>query len=154
MKEIKLTQGKIAVVDDSDFDQVNQFKWYAVKDKRRWYAKRTVKEGSKNLFLHQFLFRGLKGIDHRDGNGLNNRRDNLRPATKSQNQANQPKCRKSSSRFKGVFYRRDNGKWRSILGLNGRLVHLGQFDCEEDAALAYNGAAKLFFGEFARLNAV
>jgi hypothetical protein len=146
-KRIPLTQGKFAIVDDADYDSVSRFNWYAERHKRRWYARRQM-DGKKQR-LHQFILSGVKSIDHRDGDGLNNTRQNLRPASRSQNGANQKKIR-GSSRFKGVFWHLK--KWQVSIHADQKSIYLGRFDKETTAAKAYDAAAKFYFGEFARLN--
>lgn len=149
MKEIQLTQGKVALVDDEDFDRVNQFKWYAAESRGRVYAGRQANK--KTVFMHCFLA-GQTGIDHKDGNGLNNQRDNIRLATKSQNQHNRRKLLKGSSVFKGVCWDDKSRAWRSSIRVNQTQVYLGIFECEIDAAHVYDYVARIYFGEFARLN--
>lgn len=95
---------------------------------------------------------GGVGVDHRDHNGLNNQRKNLRKATQSQNNGNLRKTPGRSSQFKGVSFRRDRGCWKSQIRFHGQLHFLGLFDCEKLAARAYDCAARQFFGEFALLN--
>ena len=156
MKEIPLTQGKVALVDDEDFDRVNQFKWQAARANRNWYAIRGIRiPGKKNstIRMHCFIL-GIKKIDHRNTNGLDNQKENLRPATDSQNQANRRKQLGTSSKFKGVSFFKKKGKWHSDIYVSKQRISLGYYEQEEHAALAYNGAAKLFFGEFARLNQI
>ena len=152
MKEIPLTQGKVAIVDDQDYDWLNQWKWSATWCKSKggkilWYAVRA--EGPRRSVTHIYMHRAIaaKGstlrVDHRDGDGLNNQRHNLRLATASQNGANKVKSLKPcSSRFKGVFRDKSKGKW---------VVHL-YFEDEVEAARAYDAAARLRFGEFACTN--
>lgn len=92
-------------------------------------------------------------VDHRDGDGLNNQRHNLRIATSSQNQGNQCKTQGRTSRFKGVSWAKRHGKWVAQIQVKRRSKNLGYFRREEEAAAAYDQAALRFFGEFARLNA-
>lgn len=153
MKTIPLTQNKVALVDDEDFDRVSAFKWHAQKS-RKWrnYAKRNILRadgGQTTQCLHQFLMPGVKSIDHRDGNGLNNCRDNLRPATNQQNQRGfKHKRIGASSRFRGVCWHSEHQKWGSYISVSGKRLHLGYFLDEELAAKAYDCAARRFFGEF------
>jgi hypothetical protein len=91
-------------------------------------------------------------VDHRDGDGLNNMRSNLRFATSRQNAMNRSKWKSSDSRFKGVH--RDGKRWRAIITLGGKRIHLGCFASDEEAALAYNDAALANYGEFAKLNVI
>lgn len=157
MKEIQLTQGKIALVDDEDFDRVNQLKWCAqcIHTRKGWRAISNaprVQGRGRTLYMHRFLVPGQIQIDHKDGNGLNNQKSNLRPATPSQNAANQRKLSKSSSVFKGVKWHRTGHCWQAQIGVNGAYVYLGVYASEADAAHVYDYAARIYFGEFARLN--
>ena len=148
----KLAAGRVALVDDADYDLVMQYRWHVreyVKPngaKFGPYARTHLRD--RHIYLHN-LITGRLYIDHADGDGLNCRRDNLRGATYSQNAANRgPQC----GRFKGVDLYRARGKWRARINADGREHHLGYFDDEEDAARAYDSAAKVLHGVFARLN--
>ena len=153
MKEIPLTQGKVALVDDADFERINQFKWFARRTKTNWYAVRSVWKGTPPIiYMHRFIMDVAEQIDHADGNGLNNQRSNLRPATPSQNHANITRLTQNTSGFRGVTRHRKNGKWQAQIKSQKRFLYIGTFDEKEHAALAYDGAAEVFFGEFARLN--
>lgn len=155
MKSIKLTQGKRAWVDDQDFEQVNAFIWHAFFDGYNWYALTNVKKPNGRygtLGMHRFIFKSSGKVDHRDGNGLNNCRSNLRKATTSENQINTRKRRNCTSRFKGVCWRKDAGKWQAQIGRRDIKRSLGVFDNELDAAHAYDLAAKQFYGTFAKPN--
>lgn len=159
MKLIPLTQGKFSMVDDSDFDRLNQFKWYAVKDKKSWYAK-TYVDGNVIPMHRMVLELNDNKIfpDHIDHNGLNNQRNNLRIATKYQNQVNRTAT--GRSKYLGVFINTSKYKdktyiyWQSCIQKDGVKEHLGCFKKEEDAALAYNKRASELFGEFANLNII
>jgi hypothetical protein len=91
-------------------------------------------------------------VDHKDGNGLNNCRGNLRPCTQAQNLRNQSKSLGLSSQFKGVSWFKPVRKWRAYVSLNGKQHSLGYYDCEVEAAQAYDWSAQIYFGEFAKLN--
>ena len=163
VKVIPLTQGKVALVDDEDFEVVSAFKWHAHRGRRLrtpdvFYVRRTInfyKEGKKQTrhqFLHQFLLGIRTGIDHEDGDGLNNQRSNLRPVNESQNAAKKERLPGSSSRFRGVTWNRQCRRWQSGIKVNNKGIYLGLFESEERAALAYDAAATIHFGAFARLN--
>lgn len=157
MKEIPLTSGKVALIDDEDFERVTRFKWFAHKICGIWYAARWFRDengDSKQVGLHVFLIPDSVQVDHKNGNGLDNQKHNLRPATASQNSANRRKRSGVSSRYKGVSWINRQQSWRASIGFMGSHVHLGNYDCEEDAAVSYNHAALAFFGEFARINSV
>jgi hypothetical protein len=154
VKEIPLTQGKVALVDDSDFEWLNQWKWHASKNRHTFYAQRTHRrtDGSRtSLRMHAIISGGL-GFDHADGDGLNNRRGNLRVASGTQNQGNKRKQAGCSSRFKGVAWYKASKLWEAAIHKLGKRSNLGRFANEEDAARAYDKAAREYFGEFARLN--
>lgn len=155
MKEIPLTQGKVALVDDADYLRLSQFKWCAIKKRNTFYAIRTATiapKKEKRVYLHREVLGVSVRVDHQDGNGLNNRRGNLRVATSLQNMQNRRKITPKSSAYKGVSLSR--GKWRSRITIAGTLTTLGSFLSEQDAALAYNEAAKKNFAEFANLNLI
>ena len=154
MKEIKLSQGQVALVDDHDFEWLNQWRWYAYRGVYSYYAIRDVYINKKyvHIRMHRLIL-GASGkilIDHKDRNGLNNQRDNLRLCNNSQNCVN--KCKKKGSNtYKGVStYHK---KWRAYISFNKKWHHLGYFTSEIEAAKAYNEAAKIYHKEFANLNA-
>jgi hypothetical protein len=156
MKTIPLTQGQFALVDDADYAAVSAFKWCALRDRRNVYAVRGVKKspGVRTLLrLHSFLMPGIPQIDHRDGNGLNCQRDNLRPATGSQNaRAARRKQIGRSSAFRGVSWDKAEDCWRARIWVGGRNLSLGCFVKEDEAAQAYDRASRQHFGEFAAPN--
>lgn len=162
MKKVPLSKGYVAVVDDDDFDWVSQWKWTAQETVKpgKVYAVRYTKGGRlhrRRVRMHRELI-GVNDpnleVDHRDNNGLNNTRENLRVATKSQNQQNREKTPGCSSRFKGVRLHRynTNRPWGAYIRAAGKLKLLGYFSIEEEAAAAYNSAAASLFGDFASLN--
>ncbi len=149
---IPLTQGKFAVVDDADYEWLSQWKWTAQRTPHGFYAIR--QEKGKLVLMHRLINDTPEGFgtDHRDGDGLNNRRLNLRTATQLQNMMNRKGKRGGTSKFKGVWADpnpRNRKLWRSAIRLNGRLKYLGRFATEEEAGAAYATAAKHHFGEFA-----
>lgn len=155
-RTISLTQGKVAIIDAADFERINQWKWHAVFKKHRdtWCAARTVRNGKKcrTVLMHRVILVAPDGmdVDHRDGDGLNNRRSNIRVATKQQNNFNKAIQRNSSSGRKGVSWNASCSKWHAYISVNRRKIYLGLFIDKEDAAKAYEDAAKAFAGEFTR----
>lgn len=156
MKSIALTQGKVAVVDDADFEFLSQFKWYAMRNGQTFYAMKALWEDRKrrHTAMHRLLLQVPDDIevDHVDGDGMNNTRINLRPCTRSQNVHNKKKMSGATSRYKGVYWNKRDKRWVAHIRGEGKLLHLGYFISEREAALAYNWAATKYFGEFARLN--
>ena len=143
------------VVDEADYGLVEAAgPWHLSICDGKWYARRPVRGGDGSVRwqgMHTFLT-GWPLVDHIDGDGLNNRRSNLRPATPSQNNANRRKSRQNTSGFKGVSYYHRTSRWRAYVGVDGKAIHLGYFDTAIDAARAYDAAALEHFGEFARIN--
>lgn len=145
-----------AIIDASDYDLIRKFHWSGKFD--RWgncYARTSTGQQNKTLFMHRLLMNAQPGerIDHRNGDTLDNRRENLRLATNAQNVRNQKVHRdKQTSKFKGVYFRKDTQKYQAQIMCMGRKINLGQFPDEESAALVYDQNARKLFGEFARLN--
>jgi len=148
-KEIPLTQGKVALVDDDDFEELSKHKWYP---NTRGYAWANIR--GKNTLMHRLLMGdiGKRQVDHINGNKLDNRKSNIRPCTQSENNANTGKNKKNTSGYRGVIYRKDICLWRAYLGLNGERISLGHYETPQAAARAYYAAARVAFGEFARPN--
>lgn len=157
MKLIGLTKGFFAIVDDEDFDQVNQFKWRAfdLPNRTTVYACRevTVRRKRSFILMHRFIM-GFhhKEIDHKDGDGLNNMRGNLRPCIHLNNGSNRKLGRNNTSGFKGVSFHKGIGKWQAVVKVNFKPKYLGVFDSPKEAALVYDAAAIKHFGEFAKTN--
>lgn len=154
----KYARGRVALVDPEDFDLVMQYRWY-VKETARprrpdgpYATANPYRNGRQRMVYMHNLIMGQIGIDHIDGNGLNNRRSNLRPATSSQNGANRSPVQRHSSQFKGVSWYSPLGKWKASIRHNGRTRHLGYFHDEVKAAKVYDAAAREAFGEYARPN--
>ena len=144
--------GRVALVDEADYETVGGYRWYVAQYKRvdgtlgAIYAQTS---GSRKM--HR-LITGYALTDHINRNGLDNRRCNLRPATKAQNRANSSKQAGSSSRFKGVVRYGTAGKWRALIAHGGRVVSLGYYVSDVDAARAYDVAAIAYWGPFAGTN--
>lgn len=157
---VPLTKNMSAIVDASDAMGTIQHNWVALmgaKDGSLWYADRAGKRNGKAI--HDLMHRRILGIedgaikvDHRNGNGLDNRRTNLRASTRSQNLGNRKKNRNGSSKFKGIHWNKKLKKWRATIRVNGEQFSLGCYAQEIDAALAYDRAAREKWGEFARVN--
>lgn len=144
----------LCYIDTSDYPLVKDYRWRAHVRRtksRTVYAHAWKKDIT--IKMHRLLFPEAESVDHRDGNGLNNRRSNLRAATSSQQAQNSPKQLLTSSKFKGVSARQHRG-FRAYITVNRKQIHLGIFDSEIEAAIAYNKAAVERFGTFARLNDV
>lgn len=156
MKRIKLTQGKVALVDDADYKWLNRWRWYARKGRSSFYVTRSIGNRPNNTMMqmHRIIMKAKKGqeIDHRDGNGLNNQKSNLRFCTHGQNKMNCVKKVNSSSKYKGVYWHQPSGKWIARINLNKKRFHLGSFDSEYKAACVYDEKAKELFKEFAKPN--
>lgn len=154
--KIPLTQGYVALVDPQDYGLVSAFKWQANVQRRKnrvtVYATRRVWKSGKQetISMHGFIV-GYPRPDHMDGDGLNNQRNNLRPATRSQNMANS-RTIQGSSVFKGVSRNKRSGRWAAYIKIDRIKRHIGMFGSEIDAATAYNLIAYELFGDFCRLN--
>jgi hypothetical protein len=154
MKEIALNNNMVAMVDDEDFEYLNQFSWRGFQRNNTWYAERTDRSTPirKTVYMHREIagVAGSMKVDHKDRNGLNNTKENLRVCTNSQNCRNRVKSKSNTTGYKGVG--KHYGKFSACIGLNNKNIHLGVFDTKEEAARAYDEAAKKFHGDFARLN--
>ncbi|MFA5567999.1 MAG: HNH endonuclease [Trueperaceae bacterium] len=155
-REIPLTQGMVALIDNQDFDLVRAIRWFAIPTRMKtpkWYAWGYVGRGAhgrRRVSMHRLILQPNDGleVDHINGDSLDNRRVNLRPATRSQNLANRPSSSKSG--YRGVFLRK--GRYDARIAWGGKIICLGRFDAAEDAARAYDEAAWRRSGEFSRLN--
>ncbi len=154
VRQIPLTQGKVALIDDEDFERVNQYKWHALRDSHgtTWYARHVTPNPTRVLLLmHRLIVNAPFGmeVDHVNGDGLDNRRANLRICTHSENVCNQRKTH-GTSRYKGVSWHKDTGKWQAQIKVNGRGMYLGCFTTEEEAHAAYCSASAKYHGGFGR----
>jgi hypothetical protein len=150
MKEIPLTQGKVALVDDADFNWLIQIKWRAAKCRGCWYAK-----SGYDSYMHREIL-GLMGRiegHHKNGNGLDNQRHNLVSASRAKNAGAFCRPRKNkTSQFRGVSWAKHIDKWMAHIRVNYKMINLGYFESEINAAKARDLAAKREFGPLAQLN--
>jgi len=157
---IPLTKGQVAIVDATDYEWLNQWKWHAVRrndsrqGKEHYYAARHLSraEGHKTVLMHRVIVNAPRGreVDHRDSDGLNNRQSNLRLATSSQNKCNSHTRKDNESGLKGVRLHKKSGTWTARICLHGKRLSLGYFHDKLSAAKAYEEAAKRLHGEFSR----
>lgn len=152
MREIPLTRGLRALVDDEDYTIVSAVgKWQAIESRGGFYAAHNTR--GPRTYMHRLLLPGAELVDHINGDGLDNRRSNLRPADHSRNSMNSRAKKTGSSRYKGVAAHRSlTNPWRAQIKVAGKALALGAFSSQIDAARAYDIAAVQYFGEFARLN--
>ncbi len=155
--EFKLMGGQITLIDREDVSKMEGYNWRIQTGKggKIYVVGYPVGFWSQLILLHRFILNPPKhlDIDHRNGNGLDNRKSNLRICTRSQNLANQVRqSRSKTSSYKGVYLSKKDGVWVSKIKTNGHRIFLGRFNSEFFAALAYDKAAKEIFGEFARPN--
>ena len=156
MKTIKLTKGKVALVDDEDYERLNQYKWHAAQDREIWYAKRKsakISGKQKTITMHREIMNATKGVqvDHRNGDGLYNQKTNLRFCTHQQNQQNRKNPQKNNKLgIKGVRWDRNAKKFQARITIKGKQLYLGLFTVLADADQAYRVAEIKYFGEFAR----
>jgi hypothetical protein len=153
---LQLTRGKQVVIDTDCYDLVKDRRWHAKPSGRTWYANNTWdnKDGVGSMPMHR-LIAGIKDpkqyVDHIDGDGLNNRRSNLRPCDNRHNIANSRRRNDNTSGFKGVHLR-PNGQYQARINIDGNRKSLGHYDDPVMAAKIYDAAARHVYGEFARTN--
>jgi len=156
-REVPLTQEKVAIVDDADFARVMEHRWCAMRNRSNWYAVRggSTEDGKRRLLsLHRFLLEAGpdQEVDHRNGNGLDCRRTNLRLCTRGQNARNSRRPRDNTTGYKGVALIKKTGRYVAQISVERRHFYLGVFDSAEEAARSYDEAARRLHGEFARVN--
>ncbi len=149
-KLIPLTKGQVARVDDEDFERLSIHKW---SFQSSGYAVRHTQKA--HVYMHRDILGATPGIqaDHINGDRLDNRRANLRAANAMQQQGNRRLAPDNKTGYRGVQLRTGKSPWIAQIGHNYRMHHLGRFETAEEAAAAYDTAARLYFGEFARTNA-
>lgn len=164
VKELQITKGLVVLLDEEDYEYFNQWTWHTTRTYGgKYYAKREERcpltGRKKAILLHREIMKAPKGmdVDHINRNTLDNRKENLRLATRSQNRGNLPRSRNNTTGYRGVSYynypqTRKKPCWHASIGVNGTKVNLGYFKTAEEAAKAYDEAALKHFGEFATLN--
>lgn len=156
MREIPLTRGQVALVDDADYESLAAHKWFAHPGRHTFYAARNSPRPNRHTILMHHEIMGGKPpdgfeFDHINGAGFDNQRSNLRRVTNVQNHMNRNSPGGSSS-FKGVGWHKAAKKWQAGIRIDSKRKYLGLFTLEEDAARAYDAAALEHFGEYARPN--
>ena len=161
--QISLTRGFIATVSPIDADLL-EFKWLSTSDKyaMRFVRTRPNQTKQKHIIMHRVILERMMGrtlskdeiVDHINGDKLDNTRENLRLANKSQNNSNRGKSNNNTSGYKGVYWHKAGQKWGASIGVNNKNKHLGLFESIEKAVHAYNEAAIKYHGEFAQLNEI
>lgn len=158
MKLIPLTQGQFALVDDEDYERISAFKWFAVKSRGTYYARRNQWNSKlKRDFtipMHRVILNAAPGVevDHRDNNGLNNQKHNLRNCSDAEQSANKSIAKNNKTGFKGVLWHKRDHVYEAGIRVNRKFIYLGRFDDPEQAAKVYDAAALSHFGEFAKTN--
>ena len=158
VKEIKCFGGEIVLVDDEDYPLLSRHVWYMTGFKHRQYAAAKIHHTDgkiRNICMHNMIIGIAANVDHKDNDTMNCQKDNLRPATRNENEWNKGKQKTArgkpcSSKYKGVSL--VNGMWRAQIKRNGVMYHLGQYRIEEDAARAYNKKAEELSGKFLWVN--
>lgn len=150
---------KLFFIDGEDFNKVKDYKWHVSRDKNNFYVKSNIKINGKykTVKLHRIITSCPDGlaVDHIDGNTLNNTRSNLRICTPAQNTMNCKKYKSGvTSKYKGVYFEVSKNRYRATINRNGEQIFLGTFKTELEAVTAYNKAALIEYGEFARLNII
>ena len=141
MKKIKLTQGKFAIVDISEYDKVIKLKWHFDGN----YAANKTK---KKVYMHRFILNATSPqVDHINGNKLDNRKENLRECTAIQNGANRTTF-KPKNKFRGIYFHKINKKWIAGIRKDGKNLYLGSYSTQAEAGVAYIRAASEIYGKF------
>lgn len=150
---ILVTRNEI-LVDESDYEKLIKYRWHIHNGKGNTKYARTLVDRKKGVYMHRMILsidNRKICVDHINGNGLDNRRCNIRTVTNSQNNMNRFKAK---NKYKGIHYDKWSGRWQAFIGCNGSMKHLGRYNTAEEAAIAYNKSAKELFGEYANLNII
>lgn len=151
---IPLTQGRFAIVDAEDYEELAKRKWFFLAQGKTGYAGSHRSRCKKKVWMHRLIMKAPKGlyVDHIDGNGLNNRKSNLRLCTATENSQNRGPRANCYSRYKGVSWHKTNKRWNPRIVAGGKRYNLGAFKNETDAAIAYDRRAEILHAAFAYLN--
>jgi len=155
-RAIQLTQGKFAIVDSGDCDWLSKFNWHAHERGRTWYARRAA--SSRTVFMHRAVLEhhgfdlSSGEVDHINGDGLDNRKSNLQIVSHAENIRKSRVQKNNKSGFRGVSWHKGDRRWQAFVEVDNIRKYLGSFKNKIDAALAYDQAAKIYFGKFANLN--
>lgn len=158
MAEIQTFNGHSVLVDDSDYEYLSQWNWSKAKGgyviRCQYIGYFNGKRKNKVIYMHRVVNQTPEGMetDHINGDKLDNRKANLRSASRSNNAINKPKQANNTSGYKGVYWNKQSKKWLAAIKVNNKQIHIGLFPAIEDAATAYNLAALKYFGEFAVFN--
>ena len=158
MKEISVGKGMVALVDDEDFERINNHKWHAQRDRNTYYAVRVIRINGRRrpIKMHKEVLGIALGsgpkVDHRNRNGLDNQKANLRAATSSENGSNSKRSLRNTSGFRGVCWNKRSKKWQAAIRVNKSDIYIGVFSRKEAAAKAYDEFARRYHGEFATTN--
>jgi len=149
MKKIILSNNKVSIIDDEDFEKVSKYKWSYLP---LGYATRQDWSTKKFLYLHRYIINAPEEfiVDHINGDKLDNRKENLRLCSQSQNMMNRGKNKNNTSGLKGVIFRKDTKKWQAQIKLNYKNINLGSYESAIDASKARRRAEKKYYGEFAK----
>ena len=153
IKQITLFNGELVAVDEEDYDYLMKWKWHLTP---KGYAMAYKSKGIGGILMHRLIMNAPKHmqVDHRDGNKLDNRKDNLRLCSRVQNCRNRKLNANNTSNFKGVTWDKKDKRFRAKIYVHRKTIHLGSYTEKVPAAIAYNNAATELFGEFARLNVI
>ncbi len=154
MKYIQLSQGKKAIVDNNIYEELRKHRWYTFNGLKTDYAASKIGLRGKTVFMHRMILPPPKGmfVDHINHNGLDNQRNNLRICDASQNQQNRGKNKSNLTGYKGVSWDKTRNKWKAQIMINRKQLCIGRYKTAEEAAHAYDKAAKELHGEFAETN--
>ncbi len=150
-KEILITRGQIVIVDEQDYEELSKYKWYLIDG----FAARTIKKDDKRttIYMHRVIMDAPMGVSvyHINHNKLDNQRENLRLVKGSARMHRRPSV-KHSSKYRGVYWCKDKRKWIAEIKVYKKQIRLGRFEVEKDAAIAYDEAARKYYGSLARTN--
>jgi hypothetical protein len=153
VRVLPLSKGKFAIVEAADYEELNKYKWFVQESSGAYYA--VCRMGKERVWMHRYLMNAPKDkkVDHKNNHTLDNRRENLRLASTGENNKNRRKMRGNfSSKYKGVFWNEKRKRWFARINVDGKLIHIGSFKKEKEAAKAYDAAAKKYHKVFARGN--